>query len=41
MFIKIRSNHNDGIDNGKKNQNITVIPFSVYKIEENRSEKKQ
>lgn len=41
MFIKIRGYHNNGIDDGKKNQNITVIPFSIYKIEENRSEKKQ
>lgn len=41
MFIKIRSHHNNGINDRKKNQNITVIPFSVYEIEENRSEKKQ
>lgn len=41
MFIKIRSNHDDGINDRKKNQNITVIPFSVYKIQENCSEKEQ
>lgn len=41
MFIKIRSHHNNCIDDGKKNQNITVIPFSVYEIQKDCSEKKQ
>ncbi len=41
MFDEIGNYHDDGIDNGQKNQQIAVIPFFIRKIKDDHSKKKE